>query len=151
MSASFLNQVASHRVYEATLDLVSIWREKIRLSPTQVYDVYRDIQFCTMDTIWAATFGTDLGIAKSQAEHLSRLDNIEYPPTKEGLVKMPETGLPEVWFMLAAIMGSCEIVMNSPLGRWHHRTSQTSFELIANADVIIQYLQSSSTRAFDVR
>lgn len=121
MSTPFLNNVASHRLHESTSDLVSLLREKIRLAPDRVFNMYKDLQFCTMDVIWAATFGTELGISKSQAEYLSRLDQIELPGSADGVVQFPENELPEVWHMLARIMGSCEVVMTSPLGRWHHR------------------------------
>ncbi|KAF2168160.1 hypothetical protein M409DRAFT_21605 [Zasmidium cellare ATCC 36951] len=120
MSSPFLNNVASHRVHESTSDLLSLLREKIRLAPNHVFNMYKDLQFCTMDVIWAATFGTELGISKSQAEHLSRLNQVELPSTPDSLVQFPENELPEVWYMLARMIGSCEVVMTSPLGRWHH-------------------------------
>ncbi|KAK4504915.1 hypothetical protein PRZ48_002878 [Zasmidium cellare] len=120
MSSPFLNNVASHRLHESTSDLVSLLREKVRLAPGHVFNMYKDLQFCTMDVIWAATFGTELGISQSQAMYLSRLDHMELPNTSDSLVNFPENDLPEVWYMLAAIMGSCEVVMTSPLGRWHH-------------------------------
>ena len=121
MSPPFLNNVAAYRVYENTIDLVSLWRQKMRLAPTHVFDVYKDVQFCTVDTIWAATFGTSLGLSKSQADYLSNFDHIPLPPnSKEIVAEILEGELPEIWYTLTTIIRSFEIPMNSPLGRYHH-------------------------------
>ncbi|PTB37048.1 hypothetical protein M441DRAFT_175388 [Trichoderma asperellum CBS 433.97] len=121
MSVPFLNNVATYRVYENTIDLIDLWRQKLRLAPKHAFDVYKDVQYCTVDTIWAATFGSSLGISKSQADYLSNLDHIALPPdSKKTVAEIPEGEFPEGWHTLTTIVRSFEIPMNSPLGRHHH-------------------------------
>lgn len=120
MSTSFLNSVGAYRVHENTIDLIDLWREKIRLSHNHAFDVYRDVQYATIDTIWAVAFGKSSKISRTQATHLSKMSSIPLPAEQDATVKIPETALGEVWDMLSTIVSSFTIPMNSPLGRHHH-------------------------------
>lgn len=120
MSTSFLNSVGAYRVHENTIDLVNLWREKIRLSQNHAFDVHRDVQYATIDTIWAVAFGESSKISRSQATYLSGIPSIPLPAAQDAVVKIPETALGEVWDMLSTIVSSFTIPMNSPLGRHHH-------------------------------
>ncbi|KAL3426498.1 cytochrome P450 [Phlyctema vagabunda] len=121
MSTPFLNNVAAYRVHENTVDLINLWRQKIRLAPSHVFDVYKDVQYCTVDTIWAATFGESLGISKSQGDYLCNFDHIPLPANSNKIAAEIPTGeFPEAWHSLTTIVQSFDIPMNSPLGRHHH-------------------------------
>ena len=54
----FLTTVAGPRAYEATNDLVQLWKEKVRLAKEHVFDVKCDISMVVVDTMWLATFGS---------------------------------------------------------------------------------------------
>ena len=75
---------------------------------------------CTIDTIWAATFGTAIGTCKSQSEYLSTLGAVEFPTSLDTVAQIPIMALPEAYNALVAIARSSEIPMNSPFGRAHH-------------------------------
>lgn len=121
MSPRFLNNVAALKVHQCTSDLVDLWKQKVRIAKGHVVDVVDDIKYCTVDTIWAATFGTDTGACKSQIAYLSGLNTLaplEAIPDK--VTTLPVRGLSKVYSALKDIAESCEIPMNSPFGRRHH-------------------------------
>ena len=123
MSPRFLNNVASLQVYKQALNLVELWRQKMRLSKGHAFNLYADLQMVAADTIWAATFGDDIAACKTQSVYLSSLDSIKIHEDEEALVEIPVKPNPDVYDAWKAISESGEIPMNSPLGRHHHVSS----------------------------
>ncbi|KAF2160919.1 hypothetical protein M409DRAFT_70014 [Zasmidium cellare ATCC 36951] len=121
MSPRFLNNIAAKEIHQNTLDLIDLWRQKIRVANGHVIDVGQDIKYCTVDTIWATAFGTAVDACKSQCEYLSTLPAMS-PALKspDTVTNIPVHGLSKVYSALETISISSEIPMNSAFGRWHH-------------------------------
>ncbi|USW50173.1 Putative cytochrome P450 [Septoria linicola] len=120
MKPEFLNQVAAPEVYNHTLDMITLWRGKMRLAEGRAFDVLQDVQMCTVDTIWAVAFGMSIGACRAGAEQLRSVERIAMPEDADAVVAMPEADLPGIFHHLKAIVESCEIPISSPFGRWHH-------------------------------
>nr|POE66093.1 cytochrome p450 1a5 [Quercus suber] len=120
MSPDFLNNVATHMVYKQTQVLVNLWRQKARLCSGYVVDVQPDVVRCTVDAMFAATFGVGLGTNKSQIEYLSGLDRIDLPKSRDTVVQIPQHGLPSSWSDFQKVFKSSELAISSPLGRTAH-------------------------------
>nr|POE79794.1 cytochrome p450 4v2 [Quercus suber] len=120
MSPDFLNNVATHMVYEQTQVLIDLWRQKARLCSGHVVDVLPDVVRCTVDAMFAATFGVGLGTNKSQGEYLSGLNTIDVPKSSDTVIRIPEHGLPSSWSAFLDVFKSSELAVSSPLGRTAH-------------------------------
>lgn len=121
MKPEFLNNVAAHMVHENVLHLIALWKEKARLARGRPFSASEDPQMCTVDTIWAATFGFSLETSKTYADQLAKIQSIDLPPVdSDEVVKMPAAQLPEMYHHVKLITQSSEIAMTSPLGRRHH-------------------------------
>lgn len=121
MSPVFLNSVGAKEIHKNTLDLLDLWRQKIRIAKGHVIDISQDIKYCTVDTIWAVAFGSSAGASKSQHEYLSRLPEMSPAPSSpQSVTQIPAHNVSETYKALETISVSSEIPMNSPLGRRHH-------------------------------
>lgn len=120
MSPQFLSQVAAPQVWSSTLELVDLWRQKARLAQGRPIDVSRDTKYCTIDTIWAATFGEQIGAAASQAKHLDDIERLDLPQDPNAVVEIPETKTPKAFDALLTVAESSELAITNPLGRRAH-------------------------------
>ncbi|KAI5368360.1 putative cytochrome P450 [Septoria linicola] len=120
MKPEFLNHAAAPEVYNHTLDMITLWREKMRLAEGRTFDVLQDVQMCTVDTIWAVAFGMSIVACRAGAEQLRSVERIAMPEDADAVVAMPEADLPGIFHHLKAIVESCEITFSRPFGRWHH-------------------------------
>lgn len=123
MSPRFLNNIASQQIYNQALNLVEMWRQKMRLSKGHAFNLRADLQLCTADSIWATTFGNDFAACKVQSDYLRSLDSIKVLQDKEGVAQFPAKPDPDAYAAWKTIGESGEIPMNSPLGRHHHVSS----------------------------
>lgn len=123
MSPRFLSNIASQQVYNQALNLVELWRQKMRLSKGHAFNLRADLQLCTADSIWATTFGDDIAACKVQSGYLRSLDSIKLLEDEEALAQFPAKPNPDAYAAWKAISESGEIPMNSPLGRHHHVSS----------------------------
>lgn len=146
MSPSFLNTVAAPAIYDNATDLLNLWEQKLRLSQGRAIDVMKDIQMCTVDTIWAAAFGTGLDACRSQEEYLKTIKEVD--GKKAALLELPTTKLPETYEALASLAKSSEIPMNNPFGRKAHWFAMTFIPkyrraLVVRDQLIAEKLQAS--------
>nr|POE75187.1 trans-cinnamate 4-monooxygenase [Quercus suber]POE94732.1 trans-cinnamate 4-monooxygenase [Quercus suber] len=120
MSPAFLDGVAAPLIHSSTLDLVDTWRHKARLAKGHPFEAHMDVQFATLDSICRVSFGSQVGLSKSQANAFAKLTHIDLPARPEAVVSMPKAELPEAWYALHDTVTSGEIALSSPLGSWHH-------------------------------
>lgn len=120
MSPDFLNNKAAPSVYEATQTLIDLWREKMRLADGQAFDACKDINMCTIDTIFAAVFGSDVGACNSQKEFLRTVAQLDGLKDAEQLAKIPTRTTPKDFDAIVNLISSAIIVLHSPFGRTHH-------------------------------
>ncbi|KAL8660235.1 MAG: hypothetical protein Q9226_000037 [Calogaya cf. arnoldii] len=133
MSPRFLSNIASQQVYNQALNLVELWRQKMRLSKGHAFNLRADLQLCTADSIWATTFGDDIAACKVQSDYLRSLDSIKGLEDEDALAQFPAKPNPDAYAAWKAIAESGEIPMDSPLGRHHHWFAVTFFPYLRGA------------------
>ncbi|KAL8942489.1 MAG: hypothetical protein Q9216_001633 [Gyalolechia sp. 2 TL-2023] len=133
MSPRFLSNIASQQVYNQALNLVELWRQKMRLSKDHAFNLRADLQLCTADSIWATTYGDDIAACKMQSDYLRSIDSIKLLEDEEALAQFPAKPNPDAYAAWKAIAESGEIPMNSPLGRHHHWFAVTFFPYLRAA------------------
>lgn len=89
MSSTLLNNVASEHIYTATMDMVKLFQQKMRLAIGHPFSATDDIHRGVLDAIWAAAFGTDIGTTKIQLNLLAGLKDIPLPKLGEGAANFP--------------------------------------------------------------
>jgi hypothetical protein len=132
MSPRFLSNIASQQVYNQALNLVELWRQKMRLSKGHAFNLRADLSLCTADSIWATTFGEDIAACRVQSDYLRSLDSIELLEDEDALAQFPAKPNPDAYAAWKAIGESGAIPMNSPLGRYHHVSSAKQDEKATN-------------------
>lgn len=122
MSPKFLNTVVAARAYESGSDLVGVWRKKIRLAESRVFEVKHDILMAVVDVIWSATFGSDIETCKTQSRFLSNIDRLDLPREVDDTVPVhiPTCDPPRTYAALTTLFDSSIIPLKSPFGFYHH-------------------------------
>ncbi|KAF2207181.1 hypothetical protein CERZMDRAFT_102676 [Cercospora zeae-maydis SCOH1-5] len=80
MSARFLADVATPRMWDSAMRLIELWKVKAQLAEGRSWVASTDVYKGALDIVWAATFGEEMGSARAQIEHLAqyeRLDGVE--------------------------------------------------------------------------
>ena len=144
MSAQFLNNIAAPQVYLKTLDLVELWRHKQRLANGAAFPVEDDLQMCTIDTIWAATFDEEIGACKSQSRHLAGIDSLAQ---SGAIIEMPHAATPEAFTALRLLFHSLEIPLHSPFGYRHHWLAVNLYPSLRQARAVKDRLVSGNIQA----
>jgi len=132
-SVSFLNGVAAPRIYETTQQLISFWREKVRLAQNHPFDVHKDLYKAGLDVIWAATFGSDIGVTKNQLECLRGIERLDGPTGTDMAFMFPTAADPEDFTAIMTLAESVEIPMSSPMPRIHHKMALRFLPSLASA------------------
>lgn len=125
MTPAFLNQVAAPPIYESTMRLINLWREKNRLAGGRSFSATRDINHCALDAVLAFTFGTsvDLSANQPQLDYLSSLSSVPLPSGDDDDVKpvefpyAPFSPYIEAMFILS---NSLETSMKAPIPKLAH-------------------------------
>ncbi|KAK1085086.1 hypothetical protein LTR48_004853 [Friedmanniomyces endolithicus] len=133
MSVSFLNGVAGPRIYETTQQLIDFWREKVRLAQNHPFDVHKDLYKAGLDVIWAASFGSDIGVTKNQLECLRGIDRLDGPTETDTAFAFPTAADPDDFTAIMTLAESVEIPMSSPMPRIHHRLALRFLPRLASA------------------
>jgi cytochrome P450 len=110
MSPAFLSSAAGPQMHNNALKLIALWREKARLAGGHPFDASEDVKAAAMDIIWAATFGTDMGVADSQTKLVSGLGHLELPSDPEAEAIFPRAPNPRAF---ESILAYCESVRSS--------------------------------------
>lgn len=72
MSTKFLRQGVGPNIYRTVHRLVQLWRWKAMTSPGGVFETKKDLYNASIDVLWAAVFGSDLGVLGNQIGATSR-------------------------------------------------------------------------------
>ncbi len=132
-SVSFLSGVAGPRIYETTQQLINFWREKVRLAQNHPFDVHKDLYKAGLDVIWAASFGSDIGVTKNQLECLRGIDRLDGPTETDTAFAFPTAADPDDFTAIMTLAESVEIPMSSPMPRIHHRLALRFLPRLASA------------------
>lgn len=125
MSFNFLNEVAGPRIYEGTLTLIQLWKEKARLAKGRPFAAAEDIKQGAFEVIWAATFGSKVNASKTQADLLAGVDRLDLPADVECEATIPQASPPETFKALTLLSDSVSIPLNSLFPAPHHKLALT--------------------------
>lgn len=114
MSTNFLSSAAGPQMHENALDLIALWREKVRLAAGHPFNAIEDVKAAAMDIIWAATFGTQMKVAESQTKLLSKLKHVNLPSDVDAEAVFPRAPNPEAFDSIIAVSDSvCSFVLSN--------------------------------------
>ena len=94
MSPAFLKNVAGPHIFHNTLDIIKLWREKVRLANHRPFDARQDILQVAFDIVCAVVFGSRMGTVQSQAKLLSSLDRLDVSSCIDAAVSFPGAETP---------------------------------------------------------
>ena len=110
-----------------------LWREKLRLADGRPFSVLTDIHKATLESVWSAAFGSDLGSTKAQVELLFKKKSIEPSSSSDSLLEFPTvTDLPSFSSILT-LTDSMKIPLNSLFLVIHHQFALNFYPSLAPA------------------
>ena len=123
MTPGFLNQVAAPQIYESTMRLINLWREKTRLGGGRIFSATKDINYCALDAVLAFTFGTEMNLSANQPQ-LDYLSSVSVLPSgdedKVKPVVFPYEPLNPYIEAMFALSNSLETSMKAPTPKLAH-------------------------------
>ncbi|CZR65123.1 related to TRI13-cytochrome P450 [Phialocephala subalpina] len=115
MAPAFLNEVAAPRLYDATLELLQLWRRKAMLADSHPFAAHEDIANAALDTIWAASVGREARTTTSQIEVLAQCSALELPAKQDLPAVFPQAPVPFDVQCIRTAVNSMEVGLASPL------------------------------------
>lgn len=109
------SQVAAPRLYDTTLELLSLWRRKAALANGHPFAADEDIANAALDTIWAVSVGREARTTALQLELLSSRSALDLPANKDAEVVFPQAPIPRDVECIRTVIGSVEVGLASPL------------------------------------
>lgn len=120
MSHQFLHDTVAPLLFESISELIELWQIKSRLALRHPFSAKEDVKHVSLDTIFAATFGSNAGVTSSQAEALSQLATVDLPGEIDAEAVMPEAAVTEVYESIVEVADSSGIPLKSPFPVLHH-------------------------------
>lgn len=119
MSPGFLNGVVAPQLHDNFMELITLWKEKMRLSKNRPFSVKTDIYNTALEAIWAVFFGNEetATITREQINLLSSMKDINLPPTADEDVDFPLAPTPPAFDAILRLTDSLEYVVKSPFPR----------------------------------
>ena len=119
MSPHFVYDVVGPALHESTMDLVALWKEKMRLAEGRPFNAEKDIIRNLVDVIIRVTFGYDLGAIEKQRRCISNLDKLNLPSNVDEPAIFPIAEDPDAYTSVRTLVDSLHIAQNSPIPRQH--------------------------------
>lgn len=119
MSPAFLNTVVAPAIHMSIQDLLVLWKNKARLTQGRPFEAGKDIVRGIVDVILLATFGTQTGLSKSQAQLLSNLASVDLPSHIDVPTDLPSAEESEAYSQIRILVDSIQIGMSSPAPKQH--------------------------------
>ncbi|KAK3938644.1 cytochrome P450 [Diplogelasinospora grovesii] len=86
MSTDFLRRVVAPRVHGAALEMVELWRARVRkIGDEDPFEVRRDFEHAALDAIWIAILGSKLGVLRREIDALQNYGDMVDEETRQGL------------------------------------------------------------------
>lgn len=119
MSPGFLNGVVAPQLHDSFMDLMDLWKEKMRLGKSRPFSTKVDIYDTALEAIWAAVFGNaeTATITREQVNLLASMDGIELPSTEDEAVDFPRAPAPPAFDAILRLTDNLEHVVKSPFPR----------------------------------
>jgi hypothetical protein len=121
MNNKFQNEIAAPRTYHSVLQLVQLWRTKIRLAEERAFDVKDDLRTLGIDDALDITFGSGLSLTGSHNSYLNTIQPPQRPQDPDSPVVFPNAALPSLYSSLTTFMSVVGLSHSSPAPRIHQR------------------------------
>ncbi|THW15465.1 cytochrome P450 [Aureobasidium pullulans] len=120
MMPPFLNEVATPRILEATMDLVRLWNLKADLAESHPFEAHEDIAHTTLDAIWVVALGSSAKTIDSQANMLETVSKLDLPQNKDESVEFPQAPHPPAFDAILTLTNSMEPLISHPFPKTYH-------------------------------
>ncbi|KAF2228303.1 cytochrome P450 [Elsinoe ampelina] len=140
MTTNFLSNVAAPQIYAHTLRLLDLWKMKAMLAPGCPFDASDDLVESSLDSIWAVTFGTDIGAIQSKIDSLRTAAPPVLPRTKADPAIFASTKLPAAFHSILYLCHGIGVAMQSihpRLRHWVLRQTSLYKSAAAHKDLLI--------------
>lgn len=117
MAPNFLNVVVAPQLHNNFMDLIQMWKEKVRLSKGHPFSVKHDIYNTALEAIWAAVFGTEetTTITGNQIDLLAPMKNLSIPAgASDEAVEFPQAHVPDAFKAVLELTDSIVYTSRSP-------------------------------------
>lgn len=120
MSPGFLHGTAAPQLHDSFMDMIRLWKEKIRLTQGHPFSVREDISNTALEAIWASLFGIEetATSTRNQVELLSTLKRVDLPATADDAVDLPRAPIPASFEAVIKLTESIEVTLKSPFPRF---------------------------------
>lgn len=121
MTPTFLHGVAAPQLHDNFMDMIRLWREKVRLGQGRAFSVRKDLYETALEAIWVTLFGIDATetITRKQVRLLSPLSSIPLSATPDDAAEIPTAPAPSAMHAVLKLTDSFEGVLKSPFPRVH--------------------------------
>lgn len=120
MSHQFLHDTVGPLLFESLSELLLLWRIKARLAQGRPFSAKEDVKHASLDTIFAATFGSNAGVTAAQANVLSSQADVKLSDDLDRAVIMPAAVVIESYESIVKVADSSGIPLKSPFPLLHH-------------------------------
>ena len=121
MGSDFLRRVAAPRMGKSAAELVELFRTKTDIAGGRPFPVSEDFELATLDVIWAAVLGSDLGSVPDELDGLRKAAaTVRQPPSLDDVAVMPAVPRSDMYRAAEYFNLSIEKTLTSPLPQWHH-------------------------------
>lgn len=113
MSTPFLSNVVGPIMHSIALDLMDLWRHKIRLSKGHPFSAFDDVFKGALDIICQATFGVKVGAIRRQIDLLSETIQVPLDSDPQVAAILPAAEDPEFFNAILKISATVEWVYST--------------------------------------
>lgn len=122
MGMGFLSETAAPHIYEAGLDLLQLWEQKLRLAKGHPFAAAEDLYRTAMDAVWTIVFGADPdnSTTKAQLRLYSTIKSIDLNDDLNAPADLPSAPYPATVQCMLTLTDSVETSIKSPVPRLAH-------------------------------
>jgi hypothetical protein len=115
MTPAFLHSVSAPAIHTRAVDLVNLWRAKVRLAKGRPFDAEHDIHYCALDAIFDAAFGTEDSqeILRAELNDLEKLEEKACVVAENGSMTFKTSIAPELAHAIMLLDESTEYALQS--------------------------------------
>lgn len=103
--------------------MLQLWNKKMSLAKNHPFAADVDIDNFALDTIWAASVGSEANATKTQLDHLNKMCSTPLPESPEEAVEFTLAAIPYDITAIRTVISSIEVGITSPLPSltyWFH-------------------------------
>jgi hypothetical protein len=138
MTPAFSNNVAAPGIYAAFGDMISLWKEKLRLARGRPFEASTDVYRAALDAVWVTVFANDLSNSciQAQLEVCSITESLPAPRSQDEEAKMPFAPYPASFQSVITLSDSLETSLKSPFPSIAHVSCETFYATLETMSLL---------------